>query len=98
MTSRSDRPFWKEHLDSGEQLVVVEGYTWRWPAGQPDLHVGDWVVLPGNIWTEGHSYRGQVTAIGSDYLGPTNQIIDRCLDVWFPTFDEVAKLPVRRKE
>lgn len=93
MTSRSepDRgPFWRERTGNGEQLLIIDDrYTWSW-AGEPDLDVGDVVLLPGNPWTRDKPYRGVVTALGSDYLGPVRQVLGRCDPGDYPTFDQLT--------
>jgi hypothetical protein len=61
----------------GEQVVVVDGYTYRW-GGEP-LKVGDRVLLPANWLSEvKHGkgpFPGTVTAIGSSYDGEMSAII-----------------------
>jgi len=57
--------------ESGEQIVVVDGYSYRW-RGNP-LAVGDRVMLPEN-WLSALKYGsgpfpGTVTGIGSSYQG-----------------------------
>jgi hypothetical protein len=88
--SESPSPYWRERNEDGHQLVVVDyKYTWIW-CGTPDLRVGSHVVLPGNPWTHGYDYRGEVTAIGSDYLGPMRRILDEETDpTKFPTWDQL---------
>jgi hypothetical protein len=62
---------------SGEQVVVVDGYTYRW-GGEP-LKVGDRVLLPANWLSEvKHGkgpFPGTVTAMGSSYDGEMSAII-----------------------
>jgi hypothetical protein len=93
MTSPSDSParsvFWRARDSEGRQLVVVDDrYTWAW-CGTPDLEVGVHVVLPGNPWTRGQDYRGEVTALGSDYLGPVRCIRGNAEPSRYLTFDEL---------
>jgi len=93
MTSPSDEsprdPYWRERDDDGHQLVIVDDmYIWIW-CGTTDLRVGAHVVLPGNPWTKGQNYRGEVTSLGSDYLGPVRQIVEHADPTQFPTWDQL---------
>lgn len=66
----------------GLQAVTVDGYAYLW-SGQPDLEVGDQVLLPQNYvsgFTHGSGpFEGIVTELGSTYDGPHSRILRRII-------------------
>lgn len=64
-----------------DQIVEVDGrYAYRWP-GDPELKVGDRVLLPENwasVFKHGPGpFSGTVTALGTTYRGELSQIMRR---------------------
>lgn len=67
----------RDRDDRGRQLVIVDGrYTYHWadPHGNGDLAVGDTVLLPANQ-VQPTQHDGVVTALGSNYDGPTKAVL-----------------------
>lgn len=64
----------------GLQAVTGDGYAYLWN-GQPDLEVGDRVLLPQNYvsgFAHGSGpFEGTVTELGSTYDGPHSRILRR---------------------
>ncbi|MDN5914851.1 MAG: hypothetical protein L0I76_07050 [Pseudonocardia sp.] len=65
---------------TGRQIVEVGGHAYVWSGNEP-LAVGDAVWLPENYVSRvrigAGPYRGEVSALGTDYTGPLSQIIRR---------------------
>jgi hypothetical protein len=65
---------------TGHQIVEVGGHAYAWGGTEP-LAVGNEVWLPENYVSRVRigpgPYRGEVTALGTDYAGPLKQIIRR---------------------
>lgn len=61
--------------ERGAQLVTVSirGLTYRWP-DQPDLQIGDTVVIPGN-WLVKEQQECTVAGLGSDFEGYIQNIV-----------------------
>lgn len=58
----------------GRQLIKVStGYTYYWTGDAP-LRVGESVILPGSEYRPGF-WEDVVTSLGSDYVGPTKQVV-----------------------
>lgn len=67
----------KHHLrtSDGHQIVVFDDkFAYAW-AGEPDLDLGEQVILPGR--SKGSHWTGTVTGFGSEFEGVLKLAIDR---------------------
>lgn len=79
---RMSDPNFQTHLPNGDQIVVVEGYSYAWKASKEPLQVGEDVVVPSGgvramISSLPRTYTGTVTALGSSYIGNLTYVLKR---------------------